>query len=196
MKKVVNFLNEIGMLARIPRSGFAFLGTGQQSVAEHSFRVTLTAYALAKLCDEPVDHYKLLMLCLLHDLPESRIGDLNYVQKRYIQPDLEKALGDIQKASPFGDEVVKWIEEYEKGESLEAKLAHDADQLELLLMLKHAQELGNPRALDWFQNAYKRLYTSLAKEIANEILETDSDAWWLGDRNDPHWQTGGKKRKH
>lgn len=196
MKEIVNFLHEIGMLSQIPRSGFAFLGSGQQSVAEHSFRVTLTAYALAKLSNQPVDHYKLLMICLLHDLPESRIGDLNYVQKRYIEPNLNKALEDIQKASPFGPEIVAWIEEYEKGESLEAQLAHDADQLELLLMLKQAHELGNPRAMEWFQNACKRLRTPMAKQIAEDILHTPSDEWWFTNKEDPHWQDGGKKAKH
>ena len=49
MIEIVNLLHEIGMLSSIPRSGFAFLGSGKQSVAEHSFRVTLIAYVLARL---------------------------------------------------------------------------------------------------------------------------------------------------
>ena len=39
MYSIVNLLHEVGMLAHIPRSGFAFLGLGKQSVAEYSYRV-------------------------------------------------------------------------------------------------------------------------------------------------------------
>lgn len=183
MKQIVNLLHEIGMLSQIPRSGFAFLGSGKQSVAEHSFRVALIAHALARLTKEQVDHDKLMMICLFHDLPESRIGDLNYVQKRYVQPDLTKAIEDIQKGSALGPEISHWIHEYEKNETIEAKLAHDADQLELLLALKKEQELGNPRASEWFQNAVKRLKTDAAKQIAEEIAKVPSDEWWMQDLN-------------
>jgi putative hydrolases of HD superfamily len=192
---LVHFLNEAGMLAEIPRSGFAFLGSGKQSVAEHSFRVALAAFALASLMKQKVDHYKLTMLCLLHDLPESRIGDLNYVQKKYVCPDLDKALKDIESAYPMGNEVVSWIKEYEEGITLEAQIAHDADQLELLLMLKREEELGNPRALEWFKNSIQRLISPEAKLIAESISKTPTDGWWMTDRNDPHWINGGKETR-
>jgi putative hydrolase of HD superfamily len=192
MREVVNLFNEIGMLAQIPRSGFAFLGSGRQSVAEHSFRVSLVAYALARLISEPVDLHKLTMMCLFHDLPEARIGDLNYVQKKYVVPRLDKALDDIAKGSFLGEEIVGWIEEYEQRQSLEAQLAHDADQLELLLMLRQEQELGNPHAADWMDNTCKRLHTEVGKRVAAVIRETASNAWWLVDRSDPHWIEGGR----
>ena len=191
---LVNFLHEAGMLAEIPRSGFAFLGSGKQSVAEHSFRVALTAYALASRVAKTtlIDRYKLMMLCLLHDLPESRIGDLNYVQKKYVTPNMEKALDDIETASPLGTEVIGWIKEYEEAKTVEAQLAHDADQLELLLMLKREEEKGNERAKEWFNNAVKRLKSDEAKSMAKAIFETSTDEWWMGDREDPHWVNGGK----
>lgn len=191
---IVNLLNEIGMLAHVPRSGFAFLGSGKQSVAEHSFRVALIGYALAHLSDQPIDRYKLMMLCLLHDLPESRIGDLNYVQKKYVRPNLGMALEDLAKGSSLGPEVVSWIEDYEQGNSLEAQMAQDADQIELLLVLKREQELGNEKALDWFQRVRQRLQTPMAHELAETILQTPSDNWWMTNPTDPHWIDGSKKR--
>jgi putative hydrolase of HD superfamily len=33
LEKIVDFLFEVGMLAKTPRSGFFFLGSGEQSVA-------------------------------------------------------------------------------------------------------------------------------------------------------------------
>ena len=38
-KKIVKFLFEVGILSKTPRSGFHFLGTGEQTVAEHINRV-------------------------------------------------------------------------------------------------------------------------------------------------------------
>lgn len=192
MRSFVNLLNEIGMLALIPRSGFAFLGAGEQSVAEHSYRTALIAYVLAKLSSEKINFEKLLMICLTHDLPESRIGDLNYMQKKYVTADLPKALNDIKQSSQLGPEIVSWIEEYEKNETIEARLAHDADQLELLLVLKQEQDKGSPRAEAWFENACKRLKTDVAKQLAQEILQTPSDEWWFNNKSDPHWVNGGK----
>lgn len=194
MDKIVNLFHEIGMLSQIPRSGFAFLGSGSQSVAEHSFRVATIAHILSRLVDEKVDGYKLLLLCLYHDLPESRIGDLNYMQKKYVKVDLTKALEDIAKDSSLGSEIVDYINEYEKEITIESKLAHDADQLELLLVLKQEQELGNPRAADWYQNCVKRLKTKVARQLAEEIYHTSSDAWWYENKEDPHWIDGGKSK--
>ncbi len=187
---VVNLLNEVGMLTHIPRSGFAFLGSGEQSVAEHSFRMTLVAYALARLVDAPIDQHKLMIMCLVHDLPEARIGDLNYVQKKYVTPDLDKALVDLAAGSFLGPEIAAWIQEYEQGDSLEAQLARDADQLELLLVLKREEELGNQRAKDWMENALQRLKTSVGKQMGEAICRTFSDDWWLSDKTDSHWIDG------
>lgn len=193
-QQIVNLLNEIGMLSLIPRSGFAFLGSGKQSVSEHSFRVALVAYVLAHLVDQPLDRHKLVMMCLFHDFPEARLGDLNYFQKKYVAPKLGKALEDIASSSFLGPEIVVWIEEYEQGKSLEAQLAHDADQLELLLVLKREEEIGNARAKEWMANLLKRLQTEIGKKVADAICQTSSDAWWWQDKSDPHWVDGGKNK--
>lgn len=194
INKTVDLLNEIGMLSLIPRSGFAFLGSGRQSVAEHSFRVALVAYTLARLISQPLNIHRLVMMCLFHDLPEARIGDLNYVQKKYVVPHLDKALEDLMTGSFLGPEIVALIQEYEQGETLEAQLAHDADQLELLLVLKREEELGNVRATEWMANLLKRIQTEAGQQIAEAICQTPSDAWWWKDKSDPHWIDGGKKK--
>jgi putative hydrolase of HD superfamily len=41
------------------------------------------------------------------------------------------------------------IFEFMKGESLEAKLAYDADQLEMIVALKEYKDLGNRYADEW-----------------------------------------------
>ncbi len=49
-------------------------------MAEHSFRTAMIGYALAQM-DEQADVGRVLQLCLFHDIPEARTGDMNYVNK-------------------------------------------------------------------------------------------------------------------
>jgi putative hydrolase of HD superfamily len=172
MKRIANFLFEAGMLKRTPRTGFQFLGSGAESVAEHIFRTVYIGYTLGRLSNN-VDTDRMIKMCLFHDLPEARTGDLNYVNKKYVKADEEKAVNDLADTLPFGDEIKDLIFDFIKGESPEARLAHDADQLELILALKEHKDLGNKYADEWLEFALKRLKTDVARELAETILGTD-----------------------
>ena len=145
MQSIVNLLFEAGMLKRTPRTGLQFLGTGSESVAEHAFRVTFIGYVLAQI-EKDIDEAKLIKMCLLHDLHEARTGDLNYMNKKYVKVDEKKAIKDLTKTLPFGDDISNSVEEFNSGKSKEALLANDADQLDLILMLKENKDLGNKYA--------------------------------------------------
>jgi putative hydrolases of HD superfamily len=180
MQPLVHLFNEIGMLSHTPRTGFAFLGSGRQSVAEHSYRMTLIGYALGKLSQKPIDMAKLLLMCLFHDLPEARTGDLNYINKRYVKSDEFQVIEDIKSKTPVGETIAVCLTEYMENKTDEAHLAHDADQLELLLVLKEQHDTGNPRAMSWFEAVAARIETETAKSLAEAIRQTPSDGWWFG----------------
>jgi len=173
------------MLKRTPRSGFQFLGSGGESVAEHSFRTAMIGYSLAKM--EPgIDPLKVVCMCLVHDLPEARTGDQNYVNKRYVVADETEAMADLAESLPFGDELKDLLREYRNSETAEARLVHDADQLDLIVELKEQNDLGNSYAEKWIHFARQRLITSIGKKIAEEIVTTDSTDWWFKG-NDAWW---------
>jgi putative hydrolase of HD superfamily len=178
MKNIVNFLFEVGILKKIPRSGYQFLGTGGESIADHSFRVAIIAYLLAKRKPE-ADAQKAVLMSLFHDLPEARTGDHNYVNKRYVTVNEEKAVEDLAHSISFGGEIASLINEFNSGRSLEARLARDADQLDFILELKRQQDLGNGSAAQWLTYSVKRLRSAFAKRLADEILKTDSSEWWF-----------------
>jgi len=189
MKDICNFLFEIGMLKRTPRTGLQFLGSGKESVAEHCFRVIIIGYTLAKL-NPQVDENKILKMTLLHDILESRTGDLNYVNKKYLKVDEEKAVNELAATLPFGEELKALLKEFHEKKTEEALIANDADQLELILMLKEYGDLGNKYTKDWIAFALKRLCTPQARELAETILSTDSAEWWFKDKSD--WWVWGK----
>ena len=192
MDTIANFLFEVGMLKRTPRTGLQFLGSGEESVAEHVFRVVFIGYALARL-EQDVDELKVLKMCFLHDLPEARTGDLNYVNKKYVTADEMKAVRDLAETFPFGGDIEQIIEEFNQAETREAQLANDADQLELILMLKEYKDLGNKYADEWISFALKRLRTEKAQALACAIIDTDSTSWWFKDKGD-WWINGGNPR--
>ncbi len=195
MSSFANYLYEVGMLNRTPRSGFAFLGSGEQSVSEHSFRMLHIAWLLARLSHEPVDELHLSNLVLFHDLPEARTGDFNYVHHKYDRVDEDKLYADLGKELPFGEEIVRLIREFEARVTPEARLANDADQLELIATLKEQLDLGNARAADWIAAARARLKTAVAQRLAEELLATASDNWWFQDKEDQHWIDRGRGGK-
>ena len=177
MKRIAQLLFEARSLKSLPRSGYQFLGAGNESVAEHSYTTTFIAYVLS--CMVPgVDAGKLINMCLLHDLPEARIGDLNYVQKFYIQADEEAAVDEMIQNLPFGMKIKDLIEEFNQGESREARLAHDADQLAFLIELKSLSDQGLTAPSTWMPNVCQRLLTEIGQSVAETILETPSDQWW------------------
>jgi putative hydrolase of HD superfamily len=193
-KKITNFLFEVGILARTPRSGFYFLGTGDQTVAEHINRACYIGYMLA-LMDGTVDLSKVLQMCLLHDISETRISDLNYVHQKYVERKEDEAHKDITDSIPFGGEMFALINEYEERKTPESMIVKDADNLEWILALKEEVDTGNTRALKWITPAIARLKTSHAKAIAKEIMRTDSNDWWFDEKSQKSkwWVNRGKK---
>lgn len=190
MDRVANFLFEMGMLKRTPRTGWQFLGSGEESVAEHAFRTAMIAYALAKL-SPGVDPDRVLKLALFHDLPEARTGDLNYMNQKYARVDEERAAADMVRGLPFGDEITDVLAEFRAQATLEALLARDADNLEMLMQLKEHHDVGNRNAQEWLPFALRRLKTDAARDLAQRILEGDSSAWWF-EKDSEWWVQGGK----
>ncbi|MEF3255375.1 MAG: HD domain-containing protein [Deferribacterales bacterium] len=189
LSSIVNFFFEVGILNHTIRSGNKFLGSGKQNVASHIFRTIVIGYTMSKILN--ADTEKVLLMCLFHDIEETRTGDLNYFQQLYVKSDDDKALNDILKNLPFKDEIEKIIQEYASLETLESQIAKDADTLELILFLKEEKDKGNEQAQNWIDSSKRRLITDLSKKILISIESTKYYEWWYNIRDD--WANGNKK---
>jgi putative hydrolases of HD superfamily len=193
LKRMARFMFELGMLKRTPRTGYQFLGSGGESVADHCFRAAVIGYSLGSL-EPKADRDRVILMCLFHDFPEARTGDHNYVNKKYVTVDEEKAIQDQVADLPFGDEISRLIHEFNSQETLEARIAKDADQLDLILELKEQLDLGNAQAGEWLSFALKRLLTEGGRQLAEEIMTTNREAWWFDKKTD--WWINGPKTSH
>jgi putative hydrolase of HD superfamily len=178
MKSLANLLFQANILKKIPRSGFHFLGAGRESVAEHVFSATFIGYVLSQLHPE-ADSLRLVTMCLVHDLAESRLGDLNAVHKQYLRADEQQAIDDTAGPLPFGKAMAELITEFNAGITLEARLARDADQLALIVDLKTLADVGYSPPHKWLPHVRERLQTSAARELADTVMTTEHDNWWL-----------------
>jgi putative hydrolase of HD superfamily len=190
LDRIADFLFEIGMLKRTPRTGWQFLGSGRESVAEHSFRTAVIAHALAQL-EGTVDAARVLRMALFHDLPEARTGDLNYMNQKYVQVDEARAVEDLAHGLPFGDDIRDLLTEFRAQTTAEAFIVRDADHLEMLLQLKEHLDVGNRNAEEWIPFSLRRLKTDVARDLAQRILAGESSAWWF-DKGSDWWVKGGK----
>ena len=95
-EQIANFVYETGIHSKTPRSGFWFLGSGDQSVAEHLFHTAMIAYMLAYL-EPKADKNKMVLMALFHDIGEGRTSDHNYVHQRYGRLAEDQAVTDISK---------------------------------------------------------------------------------------------------
>ena len=110
-------------------------GGRRESVAEHSWRITLMAYFVSDEFPE-ADLLKIMKMCLIHDLGETFTGDIPAFEKT--DKDSEKeadVLGEWVKTlpEPFNKEMSELYQEMEKQQTLEARIYKALDKLEALI---------------------------------------------------------------
>jgi putative hydrolases of HD superfamily len=185
-KRIANFLFEVGTMRKLLRSHRQNLLTDDLSdnIASHSYRVIMIGWFLAK--SEKVDPYKVVMMCLLHDIEEVRTGDQNYIHKTYIKKFSHEVMEDQLGTLPYQD-LKEIAIEYEKRTSRESIVAKDADLLDQILLLREYAWQGNTEAQIWLKGKsgpksapHHRLKTTTAKNLAKEILKTSPSDWWQG----------------
>ncbi len=126
-------------LKRTPRTGWGARGVpNAESVADHSFGVTFISLLLGEMVEHPVDKAKLLTTALLHDLPESVIGDLPTPIMTYFPSGTKRkaeinALDALLRQLPCAERWQSWWQEFEDGTSVEGQIVRDADRLDMLI---------------------------------------------------------------
>lgn len=179
LRDTTGFLYEIGLLKRYKRTGWSQVGVPlPESVADHSFRVSVVASVVATM--EGADAQRAAFLALWHDSQETRTTDLPHLTKNYVS-----AAGDEQvtrdQVAPLPPSVAGLISaavaEYEAAETPEARCARDADKLECLLQAREYQEQGHANVQPWIDSSLAALTTTSAKRLAHEAMAQSSLDW-------------------
>ena len=151
-----------------------------ESVAEHSWRVSLMAYLLKEEFPD-ADMDKVVSMCLIHDLGECFTGDIPTFNKTNDDRDIEDSLLN-QWIKTLPDEVAQNMEslyaEMDAQQTTEAKIYKALDKLEALIQhnespidtwSENEYELNKIYAFDTV--AFSNWLTELRRAILEETLE-------------------------
>ena len=198
IKRDTELLFEIGCFRFLPRTWKRFLNPDVQNNAEHTLRVAWVALTLARH-ERKGDHEKIIKMALIHDLGESRCGDVDYLSRQYVERHESQAIKDIFNDTAHDREMVKFYHEYEKRECIEAKLVKDADNLDVEFELRELESRGHDLGVVWNKNrkkfVYTRLYTPSAKRMWREIHKANPHDWHLKGRNRFNAGDWGNKKR-
>lgn len=155
----------------------------QESVAEHSWRMSIMVVLLAPYLSQPVNIEKCLKMAILHDLAEAEVGDIPVFEtqteeaKRHKQEKERAAMiklcNDLQ--DKVGEELLAIWEEYEEKQSFEAKFVNALDKIEVHLQHVEASlsTWTGPERDMFFQNKWLRDHCRFDPslfEFAEEVL--------------------------
>ncbi|MDZ4244086.1 MAG: hypothetical protein U1C57_03215 [Candidatus Doudnabacteria bacterium] len=159
IERDLEFLYQVGTLRNMARGWQQhFGGLVPSSVAEHSFRIVWL------------------------DIAESKTSDHSYVPKMYVKIDESRATAETFEKTSIED-CVQVIEEFDRRDSIEAKIVKDADNLDIDLEMKEIEETGNQLVRKWADTRRivrdEKLYTESAKKIWDAIQTSDVSRWHL-----------------
>jgi putative hydrolase of HD superfamily len=180
-RAALDFFAEAGLLKRVRRSGWWVAGINNpESVADHSFRTAVIGFYMAYL--ENVDPFKVVSMSLFNDIHEARINDLHKMGHSYIDfKDAEKRVfahqvDNIHEKVRNSLTNLRW--EYDGQDTLESKVARDADILECLIQAKEYLDSGHKEAEHFFKTAPDHLETETAQKLWSHMSSWDSSEWW------------------
>lgn len=136
--KQIEFIKEIDKLKYIQRRTKLFNSDRNENDAEHSWHLAMMAIILSQHSNVPIDILKVVKMVLIHDIVEIDAGDtfIYDTVKNHTNTDEEllaakRIFGLLPDAQR--DEMIAVWEEFETGETAEAKFAKSMDRLEPLL---------------------------------------------------------------
>ncbi|KKS29045.1 MAG: hypothetical protein UV60_C0002G0007 [Parcubacteria group bacterium GW2011_GWA2_43_11] len=181
-KDIVNAIFEMFEMNRTPRSGWQRAGLRHGMVendAEHTCFVTQIAFILAML--EGQNPGPVVCEALFHDNAEPRTGDANKLNKRYF----DKKAGERQAFKDFisrlpssvSSGMQECFDDFEKGESVRAKIVKDADLLQMAFQAKFYMSIGYKFTERHLMGVGNKLHTLSAKDLYRILLETEFYEW-------------------
>jgi len=194
-KRDIELLYEVGCLRFLQRNWRQFLNADFSNETEHSYRVAWIAMTLAAQ-EKVKDLGKVVRMALVHDVGESRSGDVHYISRLYTKRDEEMAIEDVFSDTSLEKDMLALWKEYEERKTIEAKIVKDADNLDVEFELKEQEAKGEQIRKYWGDArkiVYQNLFTKSAKKMWEEVQKSSPHDWHFFARN--RFTAGDWKKK-
>ena len=137
-------------LKNVTRAGWVRAGVeNPESVAAHSWGMSILAL---RLCPPELGLARVLSLCLVHDLPEVRVGDLTPHDDCSTKAEDERAA-----MLALAPEWIDLFDDYEQGTTPEARFVKQLDKLDMGLQAKVYQRHQEINLDEFIESAKKRI---------------------------------------
>ncbi|KAL2356533.1 HD domain-containing protein [Cryomyces antarcticus] len=183
------FLHILSRLKTTKREGWRRFGIAHgESIADHMYRMSiLTMLAPASLTSR-LNIPRCTQMALVHDMAESLVGDITPVdgvlkaeKSRRETATMSYLCGDLLGkvgGGVAGEEMRAVWQEYEDGETLEARFVHDVDKMELLLqMMEYERAAQGTLDLGEFAWVAKRIELPEVRAWCEELLKERGEFW-------------------
>ncbi|GAA4301050.1 HD domain-containing protein [Nibribacter koreensis] len=171
--KQIEFIKEIDNVKYIQRKTKLFNSDRNENDAEHSWHLALMVLVLTEHSNQPIDVLKVLKMVLIHDIVEIDARDtfIYDTQKSHSNTEEERLaanriFGMLPKEQ--ADEFIAIWEEFEAGETHEAKFARAMDRLAPLLQ----NTSNNGGTWQEFGVKYSKVYEK------KSVIKEGSDTIW------------------
>lgn len=149
----------------------SWLSNGRrESVAEHTWQMALMALLVHRHLEHPVNLEHVLKMIIVHDLVEALVGDVPFFdvgsRKELKAQREQEAIEEIRAMLDFatGSEIYELFQEFEAGQSVEAKLAKALDNLEVQIQHNQA-DLST-----WEEIEHDLVYTKMDKHCQHDAF--------------------------
>lgn len=167
---------ELDQLKQLYRQGWLRRGVPPErceSVADHILGMVVLAWWIADAHFPELDRDRLIRMTLVHELGEIYTGDL--VPGDRVPPDEKhrrerEGLWQVVGKLPRGAEYLALWEEYETGETLEARFVKQVDRLEMAFQARVYQQQGFKSMEEFFASADAGIQDPVLRKILAEVL--------------------------
>ncbi len=139
LAKQLAFVQELDRLKTVERQSFIVGGLRRENTAEHSWHVAMLAAVLADQAGDDVDIARVLLLLLVHDIVEIDAGDTGIYDGESAETKHEREHAAADRLygllpADVGEQLRAAWDEYEHGDTAEARFARVFDRLSPLLL--------------------------------------------------------------
>ncbi|MFB9217078.1 HD domain-containing protein [Vibrio sinaloensis] len=190
LEQQLSLLMELDQLKSVLRRTRVKSAQGRlENSAEHSWHVALMAILMEEHANEPVEIARVVKMLLLHDIVEIDAGDTFVYDAVASAQQEEKELAAAQRMFGMlpdeqGSALMALWQEFERGQSADAKFAKALDRIIPMLLNYHNQgqswqEHNVTRAQALTVNKKIELGSDALWEKAKQMIEEATEKGWL-----------------
>ncbi|CAB4440540.1 unnamed protein product [Rhizophagus irregularis] len=171
---LLEFFHIVENLKKTKRTGWIqFNIKNPESISDHMHRMSILALLLN---DDDLDKNKCVKMAVVHDLAEGIVGDISPAEgitkeekHRREMEAMQHICKELLGNSLQSQEIFSLWQEYENGETMEAKFVKDLDKFEMILQAFEYEKSDKKDLSEFFETTRGKFNHPLVKSWVEEL---------------------------